>query len=593
MALEHRSLDHYRVRYAAIIDLDASAISRRRAYRALAKTASLLRASGIHDSENQAVACQREYGVRPARSGFATLEQQGLLSVLLEQKVRHKNLGTFELFASSFPRPAIEATRDDIEHFLSLQQHPGTARRIRSELRVCYRELLERNLVHVNPAAIVERSDRSKMELTPALRDDLARIDQLCLEELSASATRRIDIDYFYTSCRWAMTDGKIGELGLAEMLWADPAKLEALTRWWARPLPSGRRRAKSVMMRLFTFYARLLRAWSYPAIEVSDRLRTLKRSLRKSGGDQGALTRLTLADPNPPPAPSREKCVALAETYRSEIAELRRRGASAHGLLINLLQERDLFRIAWRTGIRRSSLAALRLDLLFLGEGRTLPYFDEVPTKKVLGTPVAPTTQVGNVNLSRWSVHPDDVEMLKERLTEGGWDLDAYLKTRDPRFIPWMVARDDTFGSHMRGKRVSPVWRSSKGGHLSVSGVVNIGLKIMRARLGMRRGVLHPMRRRAVIDLDRIARLHPQAAEGVQHLKSATRLGYMVSEESNGVLMFPELLLGAESAPEPAVGTPPETSATPQIKHPRPPRRKPTPKPKQTFTLNDLLRGN
>jgi hypothetical protein len=110
---------------------------------------------------------------------------------------------------------------------------------------------------------------------------------------------------------------------------------------------------------------------------------------------------------------------------------------------------------------------------------------------------------------------------------------------------------------------------------------------------LGMRRGVLHPMRRRAVIDLDRIARLHPQAAEGVQHLKSATRLGYMVSEESNGVLMFPELLLGAESAPEPAVGTPPETSATPQIKHPRPPRRKPTPKPKQTFTLNDLLRGN
>jgi hypothetical protein len=253
------------------------------------------------------------------------------------------------------------------------------------------------------------------------------------------------------------------------------------------------------------------------------------------------------------------------------------------HETLIATLQERDMFHYTWRIGIRRGSLAGLRVDKLFLGENGGLAFFAEVPTKRVIGTPVAPTHQIDNVTFSRWPVHPDDLAMFAERFHEEGWDLMAYLRTRDERFIPWTIARDDTFGPRVRGTRISPLWHSSKGGHYSVSGVTNLMHKIVRVRLEMPRGCTHVMRRRSVIDLDALARLHPQAAEATQHLKAETRPTYYVSEEADPRFMFPDLTSGPTLPSEPA------PDANLDRKRRRRPQRS---EPKPRMTLDDLIRG-
>jgi hypothetical protein len=84
MPPENRTADYYRIRYAAYADQSSDANTRKRAYGALAKTASLLRRIGVPEEQNNAARVQREFGIAPNRRELAILEQQGLVTVLTE-----------------------------------------------------------------------------------------------------------------------------------------------------------------------------------------------------------------------------------------------------------------------------------------------------------------------------------------------------------------------------------------------------------------------------------------------------------------------------------------------------------------------------
>jgi hypothetical protein len=277
VTMQNRDLDYYRVRYAAAIDPQASPRARRRAYLALASQAKRIRCAGVPDADNHAVQVQREFGIAPRDPGFPTLERLGLLATLRDAGIRRRPLFTLDRFLASLDCAVADATRAHVDTFLA-KTRPGTARRMRGEIRRCYVELIARGLAKTNPAALRERVGRRSLDtLTPALREDHAKMVQLGIDELASPATQKCDFEYFWGCARWMLANGHT-ETTIASLVWNDAAALEKLTRWWARPLPSGHPRSASVLSRHFTFMTRLLRAWGYPSIEASDKMRLLKR---------------------------------------------------------------------------------------------------------------------------------------------------------------------------------------------------------------------------------------------------------------------------------------------------------------------------
>lgn len=113
--------------------------------------------------------------------------------------------------------------------------------------------------------------------------------------------------------------------------------------------------------------------------------------------------------------------------------------------------------------------------------------------------------------------------------LAVDGYDLIGYLRTHDARLVPWVeVTRDDPYGAAARGKRVSPLWRRTRG-ILRASGIASALEKLCRAA-GIDRGRAHIFRRWAAIRMNEAAMAHPQAVQRVLRMTEDTRRRYLVS---------------------------------------------------------------
>lgn len=555
---------------------------RRRARMILRRKTERLRGQGVTDPNNVALHLLDSLGVRRPRRGRPTLARLGL-SERLQARAPRKQLDTLDQFLETVGKDVSAVTEADVDAFASAARCRSTNIKRRSDLRSAFKILISLGLADRNPAPFVGR--RGKRELLLPLEGQ--RFESFLKACGFLPSSRKSSLDAYLAIVRWT----KLEQLDLAslpEALWSDPDMrlLEKLVCWWARPREKdGRPRSKTCIQRLDTTLHRLWRWAGRDPVDARDKLRRLWRRFRSSGADQGDLDKLDLAPEDPAPAPRRERCEALPAWYAEEIARCRESSAS-HAALVSILRERDAFFCWTENGARRRSFAGFRFDQLKQNE-RGQWYFDEVPTKKTRQPRrvVNKIWKIGEQWFSRWYVPPWLIALFAETLKaeDPRYDLLEYLRTRRRELVPWEPARDDTFGAHMKGKPVAPMWRGRRG-HLTISGVYDLGVKIVRVRLGAQRGGPHALRRRAILNKNALAKLYPQAAEALQHLTAKTRAIYEWSEDNDVGLMWE---VGGRPAPTPEPTSLPNRAA-PVSRRPYQTRRSPRPAP----TLEELRRG-
>ena len=525
---------------------------RRAALSNLSSRASRARRGGVADGENEALRALREVGVAP-REGLTTLAELGLLEVLAPVMPR-RSLCTLDLLLAATGKGLRDIRPSDVDVFVSGRPAP-TAAVLRSQIRCAYDRLTPLGLADANPAP---RVLHRREPLPPALAREFEVLEAFHETQRSARSSRTSADEAMRSAAEWAKARGFAD--GLEARLWEDEQALRDLAVWWARPRANGALRSLTCMPQLATFILRLWRAHDRNRTEGRDRIRRLQRSLRSTEDDIGPLDLLDLLSEDPAPAPAPEKCEKLALWYAAEAVRLRSLGPSGRRRLLSLQRERLVFFILWKVGVRISSLASFRYDELKRDENGQW-YFDCCVTKRtrVPNRVVVPTWRVGNTTLSRWYLPPEFVALLTEALKDEGYHLWAYLSAHGEHQIPHDTARDGTYGPHMQGKRVAPVWRGKRG-HLTVGRLAGIASHIVQVRLGMARGGAHAMRRRSIMDNEALARVFPQAAQALQHLTAETRARYHWSEESSVRHMFEP----SESSPASSDRAPAQTSAVP-----------------------------
>ncbi|MDE3102664.1 MAG: hypothetical protein KGJ98_10565 [Chloroflexota bacterium] len=193
------------------------------------------------------------------------------------------------------------------------------------------------------------------------------------------------------------------------------------------------------------------------------------------------------------------------------------------------------------RTAMRWTSLASCRADKIVYDAANENVYVDEVVVKANRNRQriLVPEKQVGTVTISRWYLDPALLELYEEELQLDGFSLFEYMRSRDRVALPWIVARDDTFGPHMRGQLVSPLWRGGKHGYLSRSALGDVLERITHERLGLQSGRGHPLRRKAAIDYAALSVRYPQAVEAIIRMGPAMWNRYRVSVDRNPALLF------------------------------------------------------
>lgn len=495
---------------------------RRRTLKRLQSRASKARRRGVADADNAALHVVRTV-LPPRKQGLQNLDRLGLTEKL-RGRVQRRALYTLDLLLEQTGKDVHAITPEDVSAFVAGRPQAIEAV-LRSNIRLCYDALIRQGLASENPSPIVKPRREA---LPPALACELERVERMHIEMRSARGTRRETGELMRRASDWAQSVG-VAEQGLEALLWDDPERLRQLAFWWAQPRADSTLRAEACMSPLFKLLLRLWRAHGRSVVEGRDRIRALKRSLRSSGDDFGRLDLLDLRTEDPAPAPDADKCAAQWDWYAQEAPRLR---AAGDPELMPLQRERSVYFILWKVGIRLSSLASLRFDQLKRDE-EGMWYFDNCVTKRTRPPKrvVVQTWRVGDTTFSRWYVPDEFVDLLTEMLRDEGYDLARYLEQGDESCVPWDTAQDDTFGPHVRGKRISPVWRGKRG-HLRKGAIAGIAARIVQERLGMPRGGAHAMRRRSIMDLDTLADRYPQAAEVLQHLTPETRAIYKWSAE-------------------------------------------------------------
>jgi hypothetical protein len=527
---------------------------RRRALSNLKARATRARQSGVRDADNDALHAVRTAGVPPRREGLTTLTRLGLVDVL-SAHIHIRPLYTLDLLLAATGKGIIEITNADVELFVA-GRPAQTAAVLRSQIRCVYDRLVTLKMAAQNP---VPRQKPWRTPLPPAFATELVTLHRYHDAQRSSRSSRRSAEEALRRATTWALSQGQAD--GLNDLLWEDDARLHDLAVWWAGPRENGTLRSVMCMPTLFTFVLRLWKAHGRNVTEGRDRIRRLQRSLRTSGDDTGPFDRLDLRSEDPAPAPSPERCEKLAEWYSHEVGQLRGVGVGAKTKLLALQRERLMFFILWKVGVRKSSLASFRYDELKRDdEGQW--YFDSCVTKRTREPKrvVVQTWRVGDTTFSRWYLPPEFYALLVEALRDEGYDLEAYLETRAEHHLPWDTARGGTFGPHLDGKRIAPVWRGKRG-HLTVGTVAGIVGRIVRGRLGMARGGAHAMRRRSIMDNNDLARKFPQAAQALQHLTPETRSIYEWSEERSVRHMFVPAVRTPASETHNAAAAPASTS--------------------------------
>lgn len=563
---------------AAIDGLDPE--TRRRKILGLKVEATRARQRGVLDDDNVALAAIRAAGVPPRRRGLQTLERLGLLEPL-RARVRKRTLYTLDLLLEKAGKAPEAVCSADVAAFVA-GKRPEIAAVLASQVRQGYDALIALGHASTNPSP--SQMPR-RPELPDALARELAAIDQLHVRQRAARGTRRESRDLMYRAAEWARAVG-VADMGLCDLLWEDEARLEQLAHWWAQPRKDGTLRSVNCMPPLFKLLKRLWCAHGRSITEARDHVRRLTRMLRANQDDFGALDLLDLKSEDPAPAPAKERCEALVRAYAEEVSGLRALGAAAHGDLLETQRKRQLFFILLRVGIRRASLASLRLDQL-KRDSDGMWYFDACVTKRTRAPKrvVVQTWRVEDTTFSRWYAPQEFIDMLVEALRDEGYDLEKYLKTREPQHVPWVTARNGTFGPHLDGKPVAAVWRGKRG-HLTVGAIASIVARILHERLGMDRGGPHAMRRRSIMNYNARAKDFPQAAEMLQHLTPETRSIYEWSEERSVSHMFP-----ATEPPAPSPEAKPEADRGGSTTQPDPskPRRARGPRERR-ISRDDLL---
>lgn len=585
--LPGRALSDDELREAHAIAADASRPrgERRRARLVLRRKAERVRAQGAADADNLALQLFRALGARRPRHGRPTLSRLGL-GELLAPRVSPKHLDTLDQFLERTAKEIAAIAKADVDAFASAARCKASAAKRRSDLRRAFAVLIELGLATKNPAPLLQ-CERSRSEPLPA---NGPLFEQWLKKSGFLPSSRESSTDAYRALARWATLE-KLELAALPKRLWSEPEMelLQMLVHWWARPREKdGKPRSKTCINRLDTFLHRLWRWSGHDPVDARDKLRRLWRKFRSSGADQGELDLLDLAPEDPAPAPRKERCDALPAWYAEQIAELRT-SARSRTPLVRMLRERDAFFCWTENGARRRSFAGFRFDQLLQDE-RGHWYFDEVPTKKTRQPKrmVNKMWKIGEQWFSRWYVPPSLIALLAETLKaeDPRYDLIEYLRTRRRELVPWVVARDDTFGAHMKGKSVSAVWRGRMG-HLTIAGVYQMGVRIARQRLGAQRGGPHALRRRAILNKNALAKLYPQAAEMLQHLTPKTRAIYEWSEDNDVGLMWDVPAAAAPTTETSAARRASDASGAPA--RPRRTRRPSQPTP----TLEDLRRAS
>lgn len=574
--------DELREAHAVAADTGRPRAERRRARLVLRRKAERGRAQGTADADNLALQLVRALGTRRPRRGRPTLERLGL-SEPLAPRVSPKYLDTLDQFLETAGKEIGAITKADVDAFASAARCKSSTVKRRSDLRRAFIVLIDLGLASENPAPLIAR-ERTRSAPLPG---NGPRFEAWLKKVGFLPSSREKSRDGYRELARWAAVEN-LDLAGVPEALWSDPEMelLQRLVFWWARPREKdGKPRSKTCIAALDTFLHRLWRWSGHDPVDARDKLRRLWRRFRSSGADQGDLDKLDLAPEDPAPAPRKERCEALPGWYAEQIAGLRA-SARSRTRLVRMLRERDAFFCWTENGARRKSFAGFRFDQLFQDE-RGHWYFDEVPTKKTRQPKrvVNKVWKIGEQWFSRWYVPPTLVALFAETLQaeDARYDLMDYLRTRRRELVPWVVARDDTFGAHMKGKQVSAVWRG-RPGHLTIHGVYQLGVRIVRERLGAQRGGPHALRRRAIMNKNALAKMYPQAAQALQHLTPKTRAIYEWSEDNDVGLMW-----DAPAAPSSATGA---SAAVPTDAAPGPRARRAVRRTLPMPTLEDLRRA-
>jgi hypothetical protein len=560
----------------------AEADKRRRRLVGLKVLATRARQRGVPDCENAALREVRAAGVPPRKDGFANLRRLELLDPLLSRMKRKRPLYTLDLLLGSCGKVPNAVTCADVDAYVSGQQSAVELVR-RSDIRLSFVELIAMGRATTNPSPKLRGGPRAP--LPAPMATEMLALERFHDQQRSAPGTRNDSRYSMRRAAKWACSINP--DEGFGEMLWNSDELCTAFAFWWALPKADSELRSENCMSKLFTFLKKLWRALGRPMPEIRDHVRRIGRTLRTSGDDYGEFDLLDLGSENPAPAPEHDSCEEQLRWYATETARLRAAGPTHRKLLIALQRERLMFLILYWVGVRRASLAGFRVDMLKKDPAGWW-YFDWCVTKRVRKPkrPVVRTWRVGVTTFSEWFLPQGFMEALIEMYRDEGYDLEKYLETHDEQYVPWTAARNGTFGAHLDGTRIAPVWRGKRG-HLTVNSVYRIAAFILRNRLGMERGGPHALRRRSIMDLDPLALTFPQSAERTQHLNAESRAPYRWGvERSVGHVLQKKSeteALPSAAAASPAVLPPaPTSNARPTAARPARPAR---------LTLADLER--
>lgn len=521
---------------------------RRRKLIGLKVTATHARQAGVPDSENEALQAIRAAGILPPKVGLVRLKELDLVEPLLARMKRKRPLYTLDLLLRACQKDPADVTTEDVDRYVAGQRYEIESLS-RSDIRLSYEALIALGRAQSNPSP---KRGHHRPVLPEPFASDMAKTESWEVEQGYASGSMLGTVTAMRRAVKWALERGHT-EKTLNDLLWGNENALNDLALWWAGPTLRGEQRFVCCMEDLFSLLKHMFNAYGRPVPDTNDLVRRLKRKLRRSGDDYGALDRLNLRDEDPPPAPAEVRCERLVESYAAETAQLRAQGPDSKPALIELQQERLLFLIFYWVGVRRASLASFRYEMLKQDQDGFW-YFDWCVTKRTKPTrrKVVKTWSVGNVTFSEWFIPPEFYDVLVEAANDEGIDLERYLKTKDRALLPWVVARDDTFGPQMKGKPVAAVWHGKRG-HLGAQTIYKIVAHILRDRLGLERGGPHALRRRSIVDKTPLANRFPQAGERLQHLTPESRLRYhWTVERSVGYMLGATTPERTEQAPVP-----------------------------------------
>lgn len=534
--------------YPAVADAHADPARRAQEVRRLQQLANILRQAGMDEGENPASAYLRACGIKRHAPRIAVLAKVGIPSAflcsaaVLRVPEAARVLGLLVEHCGMHP-DAI--TTDDIERFLARERKGNTrgerpSQRERHLLKRAFR-LYYAFMGRATPNPVITQALRKQTDLSafpPACRKDGERLARYAAEHRFTRATERTLFTVFnaylrfLTECEPARaTAGPFAAL-------EDPALALRFVCWRFSVPPDQLPRSVSGLGSIFHLIRSGLAVSGMSETAITDRLIALKRGLR-GGKDRGRYDLLTLRSPDPAPAPSTKQVERSRVQFQAELADLRERGAE--GKLGRVMRERNLMETPLRTGMRLTTLASCRGDRIIYDEATETVYVDEVVVKanRRRQRILVPETQVGNVTLSRWYLDPTLLELYEESYQLDGYSLFGWLETGDRRCLPWVRARDNTFGPQAKGQLVSPLWRGGRFGYLSKVSISLILSGISKDRLGLQRGSGHPLRRRAAIDFAAAADIYPQAVEALLRMGPGMQARYRVSTDRSPGLLF------------------------------------------------------